>query len=206
MSDFRTAQESFWAGSFGSDYVARNRSEALVAGKTALWSTVLRRAQRPTSAAELGANIGLNLIALRRLFPELGLAGVEINPDAHAELARIPGIAATHGSLLDWTPAAPADLAFTCGVLIHLDPAVLPQAYDRLVAASRRYVAVVEYYNPTPVEIPYRGHAGRLFKRDFAGELLDRHPGLRVVDYGFCWRRDPNWPLDDLTWFLLEKR
>jgi spore coat polysaccharide biosynthesis protein SpsF len=206
MSQFRTEQESFWAGAFGSEYVARNRSEQLVAGKTALWSTVLRRAHRPASAAELGANIGLNLVALRRLFPDMRLAGVEINADAHAELARIPGIEASHGSLLSWSPSAPADLAFTAGVLIHLDPAVLPEAYDRLVAASRRYIAVVEYYNPSPTEIPYRGHGGRLFKRDFAGELMDRHPGVAVVDYGFCWRRDPNWPLDDLTWFLLEKR
>lgn len=206
MSQFRTEQESFWAGAFGSEYVARNRSEELVAGKTALWSTVLRRAHRPASAAELGANIGLNLIALRRLFPAMRLAGVEINPDAHAELAKIPGIEAAHGSLLAWTPSQPADLSFTAGVLIHLDPSVLPEAYDRLYAASRRYIAIVEYYNPSPTEIPYRGHSGRLFKRDFAGELMDRHKGLAVVDYGFCWRRDPNWPLDDLTWFLLEKR
>lgn len=206
MSQFRTEQESFWAGAFGSEYVARNRSEELVAGKTALWSTVLRRAHRPASAAELGANIGLNLIALRRLFPAMHLAGVEINPDAHAELAKIPGIEAAHGSLLSWTPREAADLSFTAGVLIHLDPSVLPEAYDRLFAASRRYIAIVEYYNPSPTEIPYRGHSGRLFKRDFAGELMDRHKGLSVVDYGFCWRRDPNWPLDDLTWFLLEKR
>jgi len=206
MTDHRTSQEAFWAGAFGSDYVARNKSEQLIAGKTALWTTVLRRAHRPASAVELGANIGLNLVALRRIFPDLGIAGVEINADAHAELARIPGISATHGSLLSYAPAAQADLAFTCGVLIHLDPSVLPEAYDRLHAASRRYVAVIEYYNPSPMEIPYRGHAGKLFKRDFAGELIDRHRDLAVVDYGFCWRRDPNWPLDDLTWFLLEKR
>lgn len=206
MTEHRTAQEAFWAGAFGSEYVARNQSEQLIAGKTALWTTVLRRAHRPASACELGANIGLNLVALRRIFPDLAISGVEINADAHAELARIPGIDASQGSLLSYSPASPVDLSFTCGVLIHLDPAVLPEAYDRLHAASRRYVAVIEYYNPSPVEIPYRGHAGKLFKRDFAGELIDRHPDLAVVDYGFCWRRDPNWPLDDLTWFLLEKR
>jgi spore coat polysaccharide biosynthesis protein SpsF len=26
------------------------------------------------------------------------------------------------------------------------------------------------------------------------------------VDYGFAYRRDPNFPQDDITWFLLEKR
>ncbi len=29
--------------------------------------------------------------------------------------------------------------------------------------------------------------------------------GLRLVDYGFVYRRDPNWPQDNINWFLLEK-
>jgi spore coat polysaccharide biosynthesis protein SpsF len=91
------------------------------------------------------------------------------------------------------------------GVLIHINPAELPAVYDRLVASTGRYLLLAEYYNPTPVAIPYRGHAERLFKRDFCGELLDRHPGLRLADYGFAYRRDPKFPQDDITWFLLEK-
>ena len=54
-------------------------------------------------------------------------------------------------------------------------------------------------------KLPYRGHAGKLFKRDFAGELLERYADLSLVDYGFVYRRDPNFRQDDLTWFLLEK-
>ena len=64
---------------------------------------------------------------------------------------------------------------------------------------------VAEYYNPSPVELPYRGHEGKLFKRDFAGELMDRHSTLTLVDYGFAYHRDNCFPQDDLTWFLLEK-
>jgi spore coat polysaccharide biosynthesis protein SpsF len=44
-----------------------------------------------------------------------------------------------------------------------------------------------------------------LFKRDFAGDLLDRFPGLVLVDYGFVYHRDKAFPQDDMTWFLLEK-
>ena len=69
----------------------------------------------------------------------------------------------------------------------------------------RRYICVIEYYNPTPVTVQYRGHANMLFKRDFAGEMLDRFAGLRLVDYGFVYHRD-RFPQDDLTWFLMEKR
>jgi hypothetical protein len=95
-------------------------------------------------------------------------------------------------------PVAGADNTIT--------PEVLPQVYDRLFAACGRYLLVAEYYNPAPVAIPYRGHSDRLFKRDFAGEIMDRHPRLQLVDYGFAYHRDPNFPQDDITWFLLEKR
>jgi spore coat polysaccharide biosynthesis protein SpsF len=78
--------------------------------------------------------------------------------------------------------------------------------YDKLHAATGRYLLVAEYYNPQPVAIPYRGHGDRLFKRDFAGEILERHRGLQLVDYGFAYRRDPQFPQDDITWFLLERK
>jgi hypothetical protein len=64
---------------------------------------------------------------------------------------------------------------------------------------------VCEYYNPAPVIVHYRGHADRLFKRDFAGELMEQW-NLRLIDYGFAYRRDKYLPYqDDVTWFLLEK-
>jgi spore coat polysaccharide biosynthesis protein SpsF len=109
------------------------------------------------------------------------------------------------GSLLDYEAADTVDLVLVKGVLIHLQPDLLPLAYERIHAATHRLALVCEYYNPSPVAIPYRGHTDRLFKRDFAGELLDRYPDLRLVDYGFVYRRDPVSPQDDITWFLLEK-
>lgn len=90
-------------------------------------------------------------------------------------------------------------------MLIHINPEYLEQMYDVLYKSSRRWILVGEYYNPTPIEIAYRGHEGRLFKRDFAGELMDRYPLLKIVDYGFVWHRDAQFPLGDMTWFLMEK-
>ncbi len=202
----KSRQEEVWAGAFGDAYVDRNRRLDQLAGKRRLFARILARAPGVQSVLELGANIGLNLIAIGELLPHARLAGVEINGKAHAELARIPRVEAHLASLFDFTPETPFDLAFTAGVLIHVAPERLPEAYDRLHAASRRYLLVVEYYNPTPLEVPYRGERGLLFKRDFAGELMDRFADLALVDYGFVWRRDPVFPLDDLTWFLLEKR
>lgn len=157
------------------------------------------------SVLELGANVGNNLVALRALRPELALHAVEINPVAAARITAWGGAGVDIASLLDWTcPAAAYDLVFTKGVLIHINPDELTRVYDLMVHASARWVMVCEYYNPTPVEVSYRGHEHALFKRDFAGELMDRH-GLRLVDYGFTYHRDPAHPLDDSTWFLMER-
>ncbi len=212
MSDtptWRSAQEAFWAGDFGSDYIQRNRSQALLAANLDFFAKALRQARGLGSCIEFGANIGMNLQALRLLFPQMAASAIEINPDAAAQLRQLVGNANVHqGSILDFAPQPAGqqwDLVFTKGVLIHINPELLPQVYDKMVAASRRWVLVAEYYNPQPVAIAYRGHTDRLFKRDFAGELLQRHPALRLVDYGFAYRHDPNFPQDDINWFLLEK-
>lgn len=197
--------EAFWAGEFGNAY--NERSPGDVISNYRFFDLVLDRifeeAQVLGSVVELGCGVGSNLAALRQHLPIAELAGVEINEDAAAR-------AATHApiyreSMLDWTPPRQWELAFTKGVLIHVQPDDLPTAYAKLVQASSRYIVVAEYYNPSPVEVAYRGHAGRLWKRDFAGEMLDRHP-LRLVHYGFAYHRDPEAPQDDITWFLLEKK
>jgi spore coat polysaccharide biosynthesis protein SpsF len=201
----RTPQEQLWAGEFGNDYIVRNRDGALLDSNRALFDKVLSRTQGVTSAIEFGANIGNNLRALRALLPEIELHSVEINATAAAEIQAWGGATVEVASLLDYVPPRQWDLSFTKGVLIHLPPQALPDIYDKLVAASSRYVMVCEYYNPSPVEVSYRGHEHALFKRDFAGEILDAHPELRLVDYGFTYHRDPQHPLDDSTWFLMEK-
>jgi spore coat polysaccharide biosynthesis protein SpsF len=200
-----TEQESFWAGAFGDEYTARNVGENWIAANTALFAEVLARTRDVKSVMEFGANIGLNLQALRILLPAARLAAVEIN-DGAAETLRAWGECEVHtGSMLDFRASSKWDFVLVKGVLIHINPDRLPAAYDALELASRRYICVVEYYSPRPVAIPYRGHSDRLFKRDFAGEMLDRFPGLKLVDYGFCYHRDPLFPQDDVTWFLLEK-
>ena len=91
-------------------------------------------------------------------------------------------------------------------MLIHINPEQLQEVYQKLYDATERYILLSEYYNPTPVEVLYRGNIGKLFKRDFAGELLDKFHDLKLVDYGFIYHRDNIFPCDDCTWFLLEKR
>ncbi|MGF1743142.1 hypothetical protein L4C34_19170 [Vibrio profundum] len=136
--------------------------------------------------------------------PSLDLFGYEINKDA-ARIASDFNVANIKcGSILDNINDEKVDLTFTDGVLIHINPDYLSDVYDNLVNGTNRYVLVAEYYNPTPVSVPYRGHDDRLFKRDFAGDLIDNYD-LKLVDYGFSYKRDNHAPQDDITWFLLEK-
>lgn len=202
--DFVTDQEQFWAGEFGDDYNERNCSERLKHSKIAMWATMLRSAHSISSVKEFGCNVGLNLLALNSLHQGLELHGVEINANA-AKIASELGIASVvNGTIIENHTSDTVDLAFTAGVLIHINPSHLSAVYDNLVASSRRYVLIAEYYNPSPVSICYRGHSDRLFKRDFAGEMIGKYE-LKLVDYGFLYRND-NWaPQDDITWFLLEK-
>ena len=201
----RNPQEAFWAGTFGDEYIKRNEEDRWLSLNVALFARILPATRDVESVLELGANIGLNLRAIRLLKPAVRLAAVEINGVAIERLAALGLDQIHHGSLLSFRPDEVYDLVFTKGVLIHVAPDDLPTAYDALYRSSRRYVMVMEYYNPSPVELSYRGHDGRLFKRDFAGELLDRFPDLKLLDYGFAYHRDPNFPLDDITWFLLER-
>ena len=67
---------------------------------------------------------------------------------------------------------------------------MLQDVYQKLYDASSRYILIAEYYNPAPVAINYRGYEDRLFKRDFAGEFMDKFSDVILVDYGFAYRRD----------------
>ena len=109
------------------------------------------------------------------------------------------------GSIFDYPISNQFDLSLIKGVLIHINPEMLDKVYEKLYEASKKYILVCEYYNPSPVAISYRGHSDKLFKRDFAGELMEKYPDLTLVDYGFSYRKDPSFPQDDITWFLLEK-
>ena len=205
MEPFKTEQEAFWAGSFGDQYVSRNQGAGLLASNTAFFSKIIPRTSGVRSCIEFGSNVGMNLLALRALLPAIELAAIELNGQAVTELQQIPGITVYPQSILDFEPARVWDLVLIKGVLIHINPESLQRVYDLLHRSSRRYICVAEYYNPSPVEVVYRGHSGKLFKRDFAGELQGRYPDLRLVDYGFAYRGDPHFPQDDITWFLLEK-
>jgi spore coat polysaccharide biosynthesis protein SpsF len=204
MTGYKTEQEAFWAGEFGDDYSERNTGTRWVESNQVLFSQMFAGTDKPDSVMEFGANIGLNLLALKQLIPNAELSAIEINQQAVARLQEIEGLKVYAQSILDFEPDYQREFVFSKGVLIHIAPEQLGTVYELLYASSSRFIGLAEYYNPTPVEISYRGHSDRLFKRDFAGEMLDKFPDLKLRDCGFAYHR-AEYPQDDLTWFLLEK-
>lgn len=201
---FKTDQEEFWAGDFGDQYINRNNSKTFLNSKIAMFGNIMRSAPGVETIAEFGCNIGFNLLALHSLKPALKLKGYEINDSAVKKAKALDIAVINKCSILDEIKEEPVDLTFTAAVLIHINPDYLARVYDNLVNNSKKYILVAEYYNPNPTTVIYRGHSDRIFKRDFAGDLIENYD-LKLVDYGFVYKRDNVAPQDDLTWFLLSK-
>jgi spore coat polysaccharide biosynthesis protein SpsF len=205
MKEFTTEQEDFWFGEFGNDYIDRNNNDLIVASNLSLFSKILSSTSLINNVIEFGSNIGLNLRALDKLLPGVDLTAVEINTKAVESIKKWGKAKVVHESILNIKLKDKYDFSFIKGVLIHIDPEKLKIVYENLYNSSNKYIAIVEYYNPTPVEISYRGHDDRLFKRDFAGDMMKMYPDLKLIDYGFVYHKDSNFPQDDVTWFIMKK-
>lgn len=204
---FSTEQEEFWFGPFGAKYTERNSGGDLLQSNIFFWSQVFQIIGPVESVFEIGCNRGLNLDAIKTLLPSCNTVGLEINQAAARECS-MNGHNIIEGSILNQKkedlPLFTSQLSISCGVLIHINPASLPAAYELLYHSSTEFILISEYFSTEPCEVAYRGHSGKIFKRDFAAEMLAMFP-LELVSYGFKWRHDPLTPLDDQTWFLLRK-
>ena len=202
---YTTEQEQLWASSFGDEYILRNKSKELLYSKIGMFSKMLQSAVNINSVREFGCNIGLNLLAIRSLKPNLNLFGIEINQKAAMEAQKLKIAEIIQGTALDNYSNPKVDLVMSIGFLIHVNPLELTKVYENLYSGSKRYILLAEYFNPNPITIEYRGNTNALFKRDFASELISKYD-LDLIDYGFIYHKD-NWiPQDNLNWFLLQKR
>lgn len=210
MSDAQdTSQLQFWRGEFGTDYISRNSTTAEhLRARVGLWAKIMDKlvGTPPTSILEVGSNIGNNLRALHTL-TGAELFALEPNSEARRILVAdgvTPAPNAMDGSAASIPlPDNAVDLVFTSGVLIHIHPDQLLASVKEIHRVSKRYIVCIEYFADKPEMVPYRGHEDRLFKRDYGEYYLDNFADLRVIDYGFFWKRLTG--LDNLTWWIFEK-
>ena len=200
-----TDQELFWKSDFGNDYTDRNNGNDIILNNKNLFSKILSKINIK-SLFEIGCNRGLNLNAVREIDKNISLNGVEINKSAY-DILKSQNLCDKlyNNSILSLDANDDFDLVFTKGVLIHINPEKLSDVYEKIYKLSKKYILIAEYYSRDIREINYRGHTDKLYKRDFCGEIMDKYPKLKLIDYGFVYYRDSKFPLDDITWFLLEK-
>ncbi len=202
----KTDQEFFWSGEFGDNYIERNENKRLLTSNINFFIKSLQRTKNLKTCIEFGSNVGMNIKSLKIIYPDLEFHAVEINKKAAKFLEEIISPENIfQESILDFESKQKWNLSLVKGVLIHINPEKLEEAYKRIVNASDKYILICEYYSRKPESLVYRGHSNKLFKRDFAGEILDSFPNLSLIDYGFVYHRDPNFPQDDISWFLIEK-
>lgn len=166
----------FWAGEFGDAYTRRNRVDWRA--RIPFWRTILEMTGA-RSVFEFGCNAGWNLSAIQRVDQWVQAAGYDVNEGA-VNQAQAAGLDAFRDQ--DLYRDTPYELTFTAGVLIHTPPADLQQTMRRLVDLSSDWVLAVEYYDEQGVEVEYRGHAGRLWKRPYGKLYQDM--GLELVETG----------------------
>ena len=198
-------QEKFWLGQFGNRYINRNKSKRLKKNTDYFFEKIFKKKKiKISSIIELGANIGNNLESLKKIYKNSNLTAVEINNKACDILKKKNSkINVINSDIANLKLNIKFDLVLIKGVLIHINPLQLNKIYKKIYSLSKKYILIAEYYNPKPVKLIYRNKKNKLFKRDFAGEMIKKYK-LRLLDYGFSYRLD-KFPQDDLSWFLLKK-
>lgn len=193
-------QENTWKSQFGDDYTQRNSggNRIPITGYDLIKNKINLK-----SAIEFGSNIGLNLDALKIIYPNIVTYGVEINKKAFNILKTKHD--AVNCSILDFKIKKKYEISLICGVLIHIPPVNLKKVYSKLYDSSSKYIYIREYFNDKPIKLKYRGKKDILFKRDFAFDLMQIYPKLKLVDYGFHWKHDPHKKTDNENWFLFSK-
>lgn len=202
-----------WTGDFGDAYQSRNASNwPAIKNRARLFENIFEAMEKgcggafPASIIEVGGGAGDNLRAIDLIYArskmEVNLKSCDPNEAARQAMKDVAD--AIPGTIddLPYNNGA-ADLVFTSGVLIHVPPEELQRAMEEILRVSKRWILSIEYFNPTPQEVPYRGSAGMLWRRDFGEAWLDLYPGLKIVGNGFAWKRTSG--LDNVFWWLFEK-
>jgi pseudaminic acid biosynthesis-associated methylase len=193
--------ERLWSEEFGDDYVQRNLEAGT--GRDRFWRGLLAELE-VDSVLEIGCNVGANLRWIDGDVPSRAVWGIDVNESALQTIRqRLPGINAvwSHARELPFRDCC-FDLVFTAGVLIHQPETTLPLVMAEAVRCSRRYVLALEYFADEVTEVPYRGHSGALFKRDYGRLFGELFPGLRLERTGALGREE-GW--DDVTWWLFRR-
>ena len=93
--DMQNKLNSFWEGEFGNKYINRNNHPNMSSWHNyinLLKKSLFKNKIKINSVLEYGANIGLNLLALNKIYKKLDITAVEINSNACSKLKNLQNI------------------------------------------------------------------------------------------------------------------
>ncbi len=209
QSKFNISQSQVWSGTLGNNYILRNpASDQNIEIRVPFWNKLLNdKCGNVKNILEVGANIGINLRAIEKVDNNINLFCVEPNEEAISILTKDKvlkeeNILNSTANKIDYKDNF-FDLVFTCGVLIHIENANLIKSLKEIYRVSNKYILCLEYFSDKEEIIDYNQGDALLVKRDYGSIYLDNFPKLKVVDYGFLWKRTEL--MDNVTWWLFEK-
>lgn len=200
-----TEQEEFWTGIEGTAYSINNFADDTPgSSKLRLWSDVFSHIHGVQDAFEVGCNVGLNLRAIHQLRPDIRLSAIEINARAADIVDQLGYVDVYRGSIFDFSQSRKWDLVYVRGVLMHLNPDLLEQAYDVINKHAKKYVCFCENFSDQPEVVPYRGRDDLLVSRHFAREFTDAFPSWKIIADGWDTKNESQPSNRDRRWFVMQ--
>jgi len=185
-------QTNTWFSEFGKNYTDRckktpDQYDELYTSLYGITRTKLNEEfigdiDRSARILEVGTNVGGQLKLLFRMgFRNLYGIELQLYPIKISQ-SKYYGISLLQGSGFDIPFKDNAfDIVFTTGVLIHIDPDLLPLVLKEIYRCTKRYIWGFEYYNKNMLEIPYRGKNKMLWKADYVAIYQDYFPDLNMI-------------------------
>jgi len=149
----------------------------------------------PTSALELGCNVGANLREIGTLSPTAELYGIELNERAiawgeanviPAECKLIQGSMADAKSLMKANGIDNVDVVFTSAAAMHCDDEIFASAKEAALSLARKAIVHLEFNAWTPADLQNcrswrKSFLSDRWIRDYPGEYAN-HPRVERIE------------------------
>ena len=190
MSNENSKQKEFWLSEFADSYMNRNSNIDYVNNnykqKTGLteeevFVEFFSNLDKNMSILEVGCNVGVKISILQKM-GFVNLTGVELNKNAY-EIAKknFPDIEFINSDIEKFETEKKYDLVYTCGVLIHLNPAIISNVVKKIFSLSNMYIFGFESFSETLQEVRYRENLHVQWKQDFMSVYMKNFPELNLI-------------------------
>jgi len=163
------------------DYVNNNYKEKTGLTEEEVFIEFFSDLDKDLKILEVGCNVGVKISMLQKM-GFTNLTGLELNKNAY-EIAKknYPDIEFINSDIEEYETDKKYDLVYTCGVLIHLNPAIISNVVKKIFSLSKIYIFGFESYSEKLQEVRYRENLHVQWKQDFLGVYMKNFPELEIL-------------------------